>query len=74
MGLNVGDIVVSGDSVDIKPGNALPLSSIPVGTVIHNIELKPGKGAQLVRAAGNAASAYGEGRGLCADQTSFRRG
>ena len=55
LGLNVGDIVVSGEDVDIKPGNALPLSSIPVGTIIHNIELKPGKGAQLVRAAGNSA-------------------
>jgi large subunit ribosomal protein L2 len=55
LGLNVGDIVISGEDVDIKPGNALPLSSIPVGTVIHNIELKPGKGAQLVRAAGNSA-------------------
>jgi large subunit ribosomal protein L2 len=55
LGLNVGDTVVSGEDVDIKPGNALPLSSIPVGTVIHNIELKPGKGAQLVRAAGNSA-------------------
>ena len=55
LGLNVGDVVVSGEDVDIKPGNALPLSSIPVGTIIHNIELKPGKGAQLVRAAGNAA-------------------
>ncbi|MDD3850445.1 MAG: 50S ribosomal protein L2 [Firmicutes bacterium] len=53
--LKVGDIVVSGKDVDIKPGNALPLSSIPMGTIIHNIELKPGKGAQLVRAAGNSA-------------------
>jgi large subunit ribosomal protein L2 len=55
LGLNVGDIVVSGKDVDIKPGNALPLSDIPIGTIIHNIELKPGKGAQLVRAAGNSA-------------------
>lgn len=55
LGLNVGDTVISGADVDIKPGNALPLSSIPVGTVIHNIELKAGKGGQLVRAAGNAA-------------------
>ncbi|MFZ5987322.1 MAG: 50S ribosomal protein L2 [Bacillota bacterium] len=54
-GLNVGDVIESGENADIKPGNALPLHSIPVGTLIHNIELKPGKGAQLVRAAGNAA-------------------
>ncbi len=53
--LNVGDTVVSGPNVDIKIGNALPLINIPVGTIIHNIELKPGKGAQLVRSAGNSA-------------------
>lgn len=53
--LNVGDTIVSGENVDIKIGNALPLSHIPVGTIIHNIELKPGKGAQLVRSAGNSA-------------------
>lgn len=53
--LKVGDVVVSGASSDIKVGNALPLKNIPVGTVIHNIELKPGKGAQMVRAAGNSA-------------------
>ncbi|MBZ4645229.1 MAG: large subunit ribosomal protein [Petroclostridium sp.] len=55
LGLNVGDTVLSGQGADIKPGNTLLLSDIPVGTLIHNIELKPGKGAQLVRAAGNAA-------------------
>ena len=54
-GLKVGDKVVSGTSADIKPGNALPMSAIPVGTVIHNVELYPGKGAQLVRSAGNMA-------------------
>lgn len=53
--LKVGDIVESGENADIRPGNALPLANMPVGTVIHNIELKPGKGGQLVRAAGNAA-------------------
>lgn len=53
--LKVGDIVESGEKADIKPGNALPLINIPVGSLIHNIELKPGKGGQLVRAAGNAA-------------------
>ncbi|KPU26761.1 50S ribosomal protein L2 [Caloranaerobacter sp. TR13] len=53
--LKVGDIIESGENVDIKIGNALPLRSIPVGSTIHNIELKPGKGAQLVRSAGNSA-------------------
>ena len=52
VGLNVGDVIVSSASADIKPGNALPLANIPVGTVIHNIELYPGKGGQLVRSAG----------------------
>ena len=54
-GLKVGDTVLSGKGADIKPGNALPLTEIPVGTVIHNIELYPGKGAQLARSAGNMA-------------------
>ena len=51
-GLKVGDVIMSGKDADIKPGNALPLANIPVGTFIHNIELYPGKGAQLARAAG----------------------
>ncbi|NLO49290.1 MAG: 50S ribosomal protein L2 [Clostridiales bacterium] len=55
VGLNAGDKVISSEQADIKPGNALPIASIPVGTVIHNIELYPGKGGQLVRSAGNAA-------------------
>jgi len=54
-GLEVGHIVVSGADADIKPGNTLPLRNIPVGTLLHNIELKPGKGGQLVRSAGGAA-------------------
>ena len=54
-GLKVGNTVVSGADADIKPGNALPIANIPLGTIIHNIELKPGKGGQLVRAAGNGA-------------------
>ncbi len=54
-GLKVGDKVISSASADIKVGNCLPLKNIPVGTIIHNIELKAGKGAQLVRAAGNSA-------------------
>jgi large subunit ribosomal protein L2 len=53
--VKVGDVLYSGPGSDIKPGNALPLGSIPVGTVIHNIELKPGKGAQMVRSAGGSA-------------------
>ena len=53
--LAVGDIIESGTEVDIKVGNALPVKNIPVGTIIHNIELKPGKGGQMVRAAGNGA-------------------
>ena len=53
--LAVGDVIVSGADVDIKIGNALPLANIPVGTMIHNVELKPGKGGQMVRSAGNGA-------------------
>ena len=53
--LIVGDVVVSGADADIKVGNALPVKNIPVGTVIHNIEMKPGKGGQMVRSAGNGA-------------------
>ena len=54
-GLKVGDVVRAGADADIKPGNALQLKDIPVGTVVHNVELHPGKGAQLVRSAGNMA-------------------
>jgi large subunit ribosomal protein L2 len=54
-GLTVGKVVESGPEADIKPGNALPLKNIPVGTIIHNIEMKPGKGGQLVRSAGTSA-------------------
>lgn len=55
VGLTDGDVVVSGEGADIKPGNALFIKDIPVGTLIHNVELYPGKGAQLVRSAGNSA-------------------
>ena len=55
VGIKVGDTIMSGPEADIKPGNALALKNMPVGTVIHNIELKPGKGAQLVRSAGVSA-------------------
>ncbi len=55
VGINVGDVVVAGEGADIKPGNALPLSRIPVGTLVHNIELFPGKGGQFCRSAGTFA-------------------
>merc|ERR1711913_34288 len=58
-GLEVGQRIVSGPEADIKVGNALPLANIPVGTVIHNIELQPGKGAELIRAAGASAQVLG---------------
>ncbi|MGI6200966.1 MAG: 50S ribosomal protein L2 [Christensenellales bacterium] len=55
VGLKVGDTVVSGEGADIRPGNCLPIKNIPLGSIIHNIELKPGKGGQMVRSAGNSA-------------------
>jgi large subunit ribosomal protein L2 len=61
--LAVGDKVMSGTGSDIKPGNALPLSSIPVGTLVHNVELKPGKGGQLARSAGTYIQLVGRDRG-----------
>ena len=51
--MNVGDLLVSGDAVDIQPGNTLPISGIPLGTAIHNVELQPGSGAKLIRTAGS---------------------
>ena len=54
-GMQVGDTILSGETADIKPGNALEIKNIPVGTMIHNIEMKPGKGGQIARSAGNAA-------------------
>lgn len=59
-GLEVGQRIVSGPEADIKVGNALPLANIPVGTLIHNIELKPGRGGELVRAAGASAQVLGQ--------------
>jgi large subunit ribosomal protein L2 len=53
-GLKVGDTIVAGENVDILPGNALPVKNIPLGTMVHNVELKPGKGGQLARSAGSA--------------------
>ena len=64
VGLNEGDTVMASAAADIKPGNALPMANIPVGTVIHNIELYPGKGAQLVRSAGVAAQLMAKENGM----------
>ncbi len=61
--LQVGDKVVAGEKVDVKPGNAMPLKSMPVGTIIHNIEMKPGKGAQMIRSAGTYAQIVGRDQG-----------
>jgi large subunit ribosomal protein L2 len=61
--LKVGDMVVSGEKADIKPGNAMPLSAIPVGTIIHNIELKPGAGGKITRSAGTFAQLVGKDAG-----------
>lgn len=57
--LSVGDQVLAGDKVDIKPGNAMPLKNMPVGTIVHNVEMKPGKGGQLARSAGTYAQLVG---------------
>ncbi|RVA18330.1 50S ribosomal protein L2, partial [Mesorhizobium sp. M7D.F.Ca.US.004.03.1.1] len=59
-----GDKIVSGESVDVKPGNAMPLASMPVGTIVHNIELKPGKGAQVARSAGGYGQLVGRDQGM----------
>ncbi len=61
--LSVGDEVVSGDSVDVKPGNAMPLSAIPVGTIVHNVEMKIGKGGAIARSAGTYAQIVGRDQG-----------
>jgi len=63
-GVKVGDVLYSGADADIKAGNTLPISSIPVGTFIHNIELYPGRGAQLVRSAGSAAQLMAKENGM----------
>ncbi|TIT61337.1 MAG: 50S ribosomal protein L2, partial [Mesorhizobium sp.] len=58
-----GDKIVAGEAVDVKPGNAMPLASMPVGTIVHNIELKPGKGAQVARSAGGYGQLVGRDQG-----------
>jgi len=61
--LAVGDTVVSGVAVDVKPGNAMPIGNIPVGTIVHNVEIKPGKGGQIARSAGSYAQIVGRDQG-----------
>ncbi|MBS0168835.1 MAG: 50S ribosomal protein L2 [Nitrospira sp.] len=63
VGLSIGDAVQSGEGAEVRPGNALPLASMPLGTTIHNIELKPGKGGQLIRSAGGSAQVMGRDGG-----------
>ena len=62
--LKAGDKIISGAKVDVKPGNAMPMKAIPVGTIIHNVELKPGKGGQLARSAGTYAQLVGRDSGM----------
>ena len=62
--LAVGDVVVAGKKTDVKPGNAMELSQMPVGTIVHNLEMKPGKGGQIARSAGTYAQVVGRDRGL----------
>jgi large subunit ribosomal protein L2 len=61
--LGVGDSVISGSKVDVKPGNAMPLSSMPIGTIVHNVEMKPGKGGQMARSAGSFVQLVGRDAG-----------
>jgi len=61
--LSVGDVVIAGEKVDIKPGNAMPLKNIPVGTIVHNVELKVGKGGQIARSAGTYVQLVGKDQG-----------
>jgi len=62
--LNVGDVVTSGERADIKPGNAMPLKNIPIGTIVHNVEMKPGKGGQIGRSAGAYVQLVGKDSGM----------
>src|SRR6201993_1116625 len=74
--LAVGDTVVSGDKVDVKPGNAMRLAAMPIGTIVHNIEMKPGKGGQVARSAGTYAQYLGRDQGyaiLRLNSTEVRR-
>jgi large subunit ribosomal protein L2 len=62
--LGVGDTVVSGSKVDVKPGNAMPLAAMPIGTIVHNVEMKPGKGGQIARSAGSFVQLVGRDSGF----------
>ncbi len=73
VGLKVGDMVESGPDAEIRVGNALPLQNMPNGTVIHNVELTPGRGGQIVRSAGGVRAAHGEGRRLRPAAPALRR-
>ena len=72
--LQAGDKVVSGEKVDIKPGNAMPLKNIPVGTIVHNVEMKPGKGGQIARSAGTYVQLVGRDSGYAQLQAVVGRG
>jgi len=61
--LGVGDAIIAGEKVDVKPGNAMPLASMPIGTIVHNVEMKPGKGGQIARAAGTYVQLVGRDQG-----------
>lgn len=74
LNLGVGDMVMSGADADIKPGNALPLNNIPLGTLIHNVELQVGKGGQIVRSAGGIRAVDGQGRQIRPSEASLRGG
>ena len=71
--LAVGDKVVSGEQVDVKPGNAMPLGAMPVGTIVHNIEIKTGKGGQIARSAGTYAQIVGRDQGYAIAAAQFGR-
>src|SRR5207237_5924268 len=62
--LAAGDMVVAGKKTDVKPGNAMELGQMPVGTIVHNVEMKPGKGGQIARAAGTYVQVVGRDRGM----------
>ena len=73
LGIKVGDTIISGDSADILPGNALPLKNIPQGTMVHNVELKPGRGGQMARSAGAVRAGRRQGRRLRVGEDAVRR-
>jgi large subunit ribosomal protein L2 len=82
VGIQVGDTVITSESADIKPGNTLPLAKIPLGTIIHNVEMRAGKGGQLARSAGTGVqlmakedwgAAHGQGGSLCLAEAALGR-